>query len=253
MWCNSSIYYMLTSRLLLGNWLLNWTEIWPTDSRWHCLIYAVVWPHLIGWGHPTYYNSCYIIEGRGHLYYKVDTKIETIKPVQNGTARLSLLLEQLKFHCVINENSASENLKKNKDRKRQKVTELRKERKDRHSDSHRDRSNLVTQRGQQTEIIEPLNSQWESRHKFKRVSTITDSYVGLETTLKLDSLPTHLEFFQSLPLYRCVNQFLSPLSQKRSPIAVYSILLKQHNMLTEGNVFSFGKSQTLNFYLSTAW
>ena len=26
-----------------------------------------------------YYNGCYTIEGCGHLYYKVDTKIETIK------------------------------------------------------------------------------------------------------------------------------------------------------------------------------
>ena len=41
-------------------------------------LYAVVWPHLIGWGHSTYYNRCYTIEGHGHLHYKVDTKIETI-------------------------------------------------------------------------------------------------------------------------------------------------------------------------------
>ena len=57
------------------------TELWTAGDN---ALYAVSWPHLIGWGPPTYYNSCYTIEGCGHLYYKIYKKIETIKPGPKG-------------------------------------------------------------------------------------------------------------------------------------------------------------------------
>ena len=78
---------MLTSRLLLGNWwdvTLNWTELQTAGDN---ALYAAAWPHLIGWGHSTYYNRCYTIEGRGHLYHKINTKIETILLHAQGPKR----------------------------------------------------------------------------------------------------------------------------------------------------------------------
>ena len=81
---------MLTSRQLLGYWLVA-----AGDNA----LYAVVWTHLIGWGHPTYYNRCYTIEGHGHYSYMVDTKTETIKqgPYKQGTCLPPLWKVYAKF------------------------------------------------------------------------------------------------------------------------------------------------------------
>ena len=52
---------------------------WVSDSRQQVTmpyLYSVTPPDWLG--HSTYYNSCYTMEGHGHLYHKIYTKIETI-------------------------------------------------------------------------------------------------------------------------------------------------------------------------------